>query len=188
MDKLCLAVVGMCGAGKTEAVKYLQAQLGAPKVYFGDSTFDRMSAEGLELNYENERMTREKIRSELGMGAYATLAIPKIRKLLETNSIVIAESLYSWDEYKIMKAEFGDDFKVVAIVASTKTRFARISTRDSERPIKTIEEFWQRDQSEIEGTDKGGPIARADFFVYNEASLNDLKSSLDEIIKQLKEL
>ena len=103
MNKRCIAVVGMCGAGKTEVVNFLMEKLNAPKVYFGDCTFDRMKEEGLKLDYENERITREKIREELGMGAYATLSIPKIKGFLETNDTVIAESLYSWDEYKKMR-------------------------------------------------------------------------------------
>jgi dephospho-CoA kinase len=184
--KKCLAIVGMCGAGKTEVVNYLMERLSAPKVYFGEATFDRMKEDGLELNYENERATRELIRTELGMGAYALLAVPKIKTLLETNDIVIAESLYSWDEYKIMKEEFGDSFLTVAVFAGPQTRFARLSSRDNERPIKELSEFVKRDYTEIEGTDKGGPIARADYMIINEGSIDDLHQQLGKIISALK--
>jgi len=183
MNKRCIAVVGMCGAGKTEVVNFLMEKFKAPKVYFGDSTFKRMKEDGLELNYENERETREKIRTELGMGAYAILAKPKIKKLLETNEVVLAESLYSWDEYKILKEELGDNFEVVAVCASPKTRFKRLSERTNERPIKDIETFVKRDYTEIEGTDKGGPIARADYTIVNEESLDDLHKQLNIIFK-----
>ncbi len=181
MNKKCIAVVGMCGAGKTEVVNFLMEKFKAPKVYFGDCTFDRIKEDGLDLNYENERISREKIRKELGMGAYATLSIPKIKKLLETNNTVIAESLYSWDEYKLLKKEFGDNFEVAAVCASPKTRFARLSKRDNERPIKDIETFVKRDYTEIEGTDKGGPIARADYTIINEGSLENLHTQLNNI-------
>lgn len=181
MNKRCIAVVGMCGAGKTEIVNFLMKKFNAPKVYFGDFTFERMKEDGLELNYENERETREKIRAELGMGGYAILAKPKIKKLLETNDVVIAESLYSWDEYKILKKEFGDKFKVIAIYASPDTRFKRLNNRNNERPIKDIETFIKRDYTEIEGTDKGGPIARADYTIVNETSLDDLYKQLNNI-------
>jgi dephospho-CoA kinase len=181
MNKKCIAVVGMCGAGKTEVVNFLMNKLSAPKVYFGECTFDRIKADGLETNYENERIIREKIRTELGMGAYATLSIPKIKKLLETNNIVIAESLYSWDEYKILKKEFRDNFEVIAVYASPKTRFARLSQRSKERPIKDIDTFIKRDYTEIEGTDKGGPIARADYTIINESSLENLYKQLQNI-------
>ncbi len=181
MDKQCIAIVGMCGAGKTEAVNFLMKKFNAPKVYFGEATFDRIKKDGLETNYKNEKETREKIRSELGMGAYAILAIPKIQKLLKTNNIVIAESLYSWDEYKIMRDEFKNNFKVIAICASPKIRFKRLSKRNNERPIKNINEFIERDYTEIEGTDKGGPIARADYTIINEGSLENLHNQLQNI-------
>ncbi|HAM88606.1 MAG: Dephospho-CoA kinase-like protein [Candidatus Falkowbacteria bacterium GW2011_GWC2_38_22] len=181
-NKKIIAVVGMCGSGKTEAVKYLQEKLNCPRVYFGEVTFDRMKEIGLELNYENEKITREKIRQELGMGAYATLSLPKINQALENNDYCIIESLYSWSEYKILKENFGDSFITLAVFASPTTRFKRLSNRTNERPMKSIEEFIRRDYSEIENIEKGGPIARADFLVYNEDGLDELKKQLDIII------
>lgn len=181
MNKV-LAVVGMAGAGKTEVVKIIQKKTKWPSVYFGEATFDRLKEEGLDVNYANEKIIREKIRAEHGMGAYAVLALPKIKDLFEKNNTVIAESLYSWDEYKIMKDKFGDDFKVVAILASPAIRFKRLSNRNNERPIKNYQEFQTRDYSEIENIAKAGPIARADYFIVNEGSVSHLKKSIDDVL------
>ena len=82
-NKNLIAIVGMPGSGKTQATKYLIKKLNCPKVYFGEATFDRLKKEGLKINYTNEKKVREKIRSELGMGAYAILALPKIKKHLK---------------------------------------------------------------------------------------------------------
>lgn len=184
-NKKILAVVGMCGSGKTEAIKYLKEKLNCPNVYFGDVTFDRMKADGLELNYENEKITREKIRKEMGMGAYATLSLPKIKQVLNNNDYCLIESLYSWSEYKILKENFGDNFLTLAVFASPATRFKRLTDRTNERPMNSIDEFIRRDYSEIENIEKGGPIARADFLVYNEKGLDELKNQLDIIINKL---
>lgn len=184
-NKKIIATVGMAGSGKTEIIKFLQAKYKWQNVYFGDATFDRMKEEGLELNYENERTTREKIRKELGMGAYATLALPKIEKILEKDDIALVESLYSWDEYKILKEKFADNFLVIASYASPATRFKRLSQRENERPIKSIEEFNTRDYTEIEKTDKGGPIARADYTIVNESSLEDYHKTIENIINKI---
>ena len=178
-NKKVIAVVGMAGAGKSEVTNYLLEKLGCPKVYFGEVTFDRMKEEGLELNYENERVTREKIRAEHGMGAYAKLSMPKIKKCLETSDIVVLESFYSWDEYKITRDEFGDSFMVVAAHASPKVRLSRLKNREH-RPIETREDLYQRDKTEIEGTDKGGPIAMADFMLINEGTLEELHEKIDK--------
>jgi len=183
MNKKIIAIVGMCGSGKSVATNYLMKKLNAPKVYLGEATFDRMKEEGLELNYDNEKITREKIRAELGMGAYAILAQEKIENLLKENNTVIIESLYSWDEYKIFKDKYGDNFKVLAVFAGPDTRFERLSSRENERPIKDIETFEKRDYTEIENIAKGGPIARADYTVINEGSTEELFKQIDKYIK-----
>ena len=149
-DKKIIAIVGMAGSGKSEAIKYLKKEYNWPSVYFGQATFDRMKKEGLKLNYRNERLVREKIRKEMGMGAYALLALPKIKNLLKKNKIVLVESLYSWDEYKIMKKEFANNFILIAIYASPATREKRLYQRQEERPINSQKEFITRDYTEIE--------------------------------------
>lgn len=185
-NKKIIAIVGMCGSGKTEVINYLQKTRKWPKIYFGEATFDRIKKEGWELNYENERKAREVIRKEMGMDAYAKLALPKIKKLLEDNNIVMLESLYSWAEYKIIKEKYQNNFKVIAVFASPKTRFKRMLARIEERPMKSENEFIKRDYSEIENTDKGGPIARADFTIINESSLEDFHHQLENIINNIQ--
>ena len=125
------------------------------------------------------------MRDELGMGVMAKLSLPKINKTFEDSDIVLIESLYSWEEYKIIKTAFSDSFKVIAAYASPEIRFQRLINRENERPIKSIKEFTRRDYTEIEGTDKGGPIARADFTIINETDLKHLHQKLDKIIKKL---
>jgi dephospho-CoA kinase len=181
-NKLILAVVGMCGSGKSEAVKFLIKKLKWPVVYFGSLTFAWMKKRKIPVNYANEKKAREQIRRENGgMGAYAKLSLPKIAALLKNNKGVIVESLYSWSEYKILKEKYGDNFKVIAIQASPAIRFQRLHARKKERPMKNYAEFKVRDYSEIENIEKGGPIAMADFAIVNEGSLKDLHKKLNAI-------
>jgi dephospho-CoA kinase len=182
-NKLTLAVVGMCGSGKSEVVKYLVKKLNWPVVYLGGITFDWMKKKNIPVNYENEKKAREQIRRENGgMGAYAKLSLPKIAALLKKNQGVIVESLYSWSEYKILKEKYGDNFKVIAVIASPSIRFKRLIARKSERPMKNYAEFQTRDYSEIENIEKGGPIAMADYLIVNEGTLQSLRKKLDSII------
>jgi dephospho-CoA kinase len=159
---------------------------GWPKIYLGEATFDRLKKDGLAVNYTNERTIREKIRQESGMGAYAKLALPKVAKLLKTAKIVLVESLYSWDEYKIFKGKYRENFLAIAITTPSKIRLARLKTR-SIRPIKTAAELAKRDWTEIEGTDKGGPIAVADYTIINDGATEKLKKNIDLIIKEIIE-
>ena len=169
-SKKIIAIIGMAGSGKTEVVKKVQEKYGFPKVYFGEVTFDELKRREMEVNYANERIVREDLRAKHGMGAYAKFSVPKIKEFLKENKVVLAESLYSWDEFKIMKEEFGDNFLTVAVYASPNTRFQRLTQRFDERPMKDWEEFKTRDWSEIEALQKGGPIAMADYTIMNEGT------------------
>ena len=181
-QKIILAIVGLVGAGKTEVTEYVMKKTGWPKVYFGDATFDEMKKNGLEINEANERKTREEIRKNLGMGAYAILNVPKIKELFKNSSVVV-ESLYSWEEYLEMKKEFGDAFKVLAVLSSPETRIARMGSRPV-RPLSR-EDMISRDYSQIENLHQAGPIARADFAIINEGTKEDLQKEIDKIIAKL---
>ena len=183
--KKIIAIVGMAGSGKTEITKYLIEKLGCPRIYFGKYTFDRIEKKGLEVNYKNERMIREEIRNELGMGAYAKLSLPDIENNLKEYNFLILESLYSWAEYKIIKKQYGDSFIVIATHAAPRVRFKRLINRIDDRPIKDWAEFQARDYTELENLEKGGPIVMADYLIVNEQSLEYLHEELDEIVNKL---
>ena len=182
MNKTILAVVGLPGAGKTEAIEYLIKKTGWPKIYFGDITFDVMKEKGLEINEANERKVREENREKLGIGAYAILNLPKIKALF-SKSDVLLESLYSWEEYLVIKKEFGESFKVLAIFSSPNTRINRMENR----PIRPLskEDLISRDYSQIENLHQAGPIARADFMIVNEGGKEELHQKIDEIMNKL---
>lgn len=177
------AVVGMAGSGKTETIEYLKKKFHWPWIYFPESLFDEIEKRELELNWDNERKMREGLRKEHGKGVFAKLSLPKIQKGLKQSDVVLVESLYSWDEYKIVQKVFPDMFKVIAIYASPAVRFSRLQSRKV-RPIKTFKEFQERDENEIEVTEKGGPIAVADFLVINEGTIEDLHEQLDQIMER----
>jgi len=182
MTKIILAVVGLFGSGKTEAIEYLMKKTEWPKVYFGDVTFDEMKKVGLEINEANERKMREGLRAQFGQLIYADRTIEKIKKLSDS-TYVLVESLYSWEEYLEFKKEFGDSFKVLAIYASPEERIQRIKNRPH-RPLNK-EEAISRDYSQIENLHQAGPIARADFTILNQGTKEELYKQIDKLIKKL---
>ena len=62
MNKI-IAIVGMCGSGKSVAAEYLEKTLGYKKVYFGGVTLKKIQESGLEVNPENESSTKRFIRN-----------------------------------------------------------------------------------------------------------------------------
>jgi dephospho-CoA kinase len=171
-----IAVIGMCGSGKSEAVKFF-VEKGYKRVYFGEVVMNEIKKLGLEVNEHNERMTREALRKEFGMGAMAVKSLPLIEELIKENNVVI-ESLYSWQEFKIIKEKFGDSFRLLTIYTSKKLRYERLGKR-AIRPLTPIE-CVSRDTSEIEKLDKGGPIAFTDYLAVNDGSLGELNKKLKD--------
>jgi dephospho-CoA kinase len=173
-----IAVIGMCGSGKSEAVKFF-VESGYKRVYFGEVVMNEMKRLGLEVNEANERATRENLRKEFGMGAMAVKSLPIIKEFMKNSNVVI-ESLYSWEEFKILKNEFGEAFKLLNIYTTKDLRYERLLKRPF-RPL-TNEESKSRDISEIEKLDKGGPIAYADFLIMNDGTLDEMNVELKKYV------
>jgi len=182
-NKKIIAVIGMAGSGKTEAVSYLQKKYNWPKIYLPQPLFDEIKKNHLEINWKNESKFRSSLREKHGKGVFAKLSLPIIKKLFKDNDVIIIESLYGWDEYKIIKKAYPTAFKVLAVYASPEIRFNRLKKRPI-RPIKTSRELKERDYNEIEVTDKGGPIALADYTIINEKDVNIFYKNLNDVIKK----
>ena len=177
-----ISIVGMAGSGKSEVARVFENN-GFVKIRFGDITDKEISERGLELNEVNERYIRQQLRKEHGMSAYAKLSLSRIDYLLKSEDVVV-DGLYSWEEYTLMKSRYGADFYVVAVWSSPEKRYERLMIRQV-RPL-TVEEAVSRDIVEIEDTNKGGPIAMANFFIINGSSLEDLEKQTERVIGALK--
>lgn len=180
MNKI-IAVVGMCGVGKSVASEFLE-ELGYKKVYFGGVTLEKMKEEGIEVTPDNEKKMRESLRAKYGMGAYAIILLPKIRELSKNNNVVL-DGLYSWDELKILKQELSNSLTVIAVIADKKIRYDRLKIREV-RPL-TNEEAKNRDVAEIENIAKAGPIAYADYYIDNNHDIDNYKQRLLDILKEI---
>jgi len=188
MNKI-VCLVGMCGSGKSVVADEL-IKNGFLFARFGQITLDLVKEKSLEPTEANERTIRENIRKEHGMGAFAILNLPKFNKLLEQGNLV-ADGLYSWTEYKILKKEYGNRMTVVAILTPPKLRYSRLTARTvideqmRNRPISESE-AQARDVAEIENIEKGGPIAMADYNITNNGTLEQLKQKTNDFLRWLE--
>ena len=178
-----IVFVGMSGAGKSVCVEHLKKK-GVPSVYFGEIVINEVLKRNLELNENNQKTIREEIRNKEGKGALALRILSQIEKYFEQGyRYVVVDGLYSWTEYKIFKESFEDRAYIIAVVEPRLVRHQRIL----KRKYRSLDEKEtnQRDYDEIEGIEKGGPIANADYYLANHQNITDLTQDLDKLMKSL---
>lgn len=179
-----IAFVGLTGSGKSSAVDYL-AEKHYPKVYFGGIVLDAMTKAGLEHTQANEQPFREQLREREGKDFVANRIVTQIKDLIHAGQHrIIADGIYTWTEYKILKREFPGELTTVAIVAPKHLRHHRLTKRPI-RPL-TDAEANQRDWAEIENLEKGGPIAIADHYLINNGNLDHFHQQIDEILREIE--
>lgn len=179
-----IAVVGMSGSGKSVAVDFLTDK-GYPKVYFGGMIYKEMEKRGIERTPESEKEFREMIRETEGKDWVVRQVISEVKDLLAAGQKrIVLDGVYSWTEYKTLKHEFPGMLTFLAVVVPKKLRYKRVAVRPS-RPFNT-EEIMERDRSEIENLEKGGPIAAADYYVLNDGTVEQMTDKIDEILKEIE--
>lgn len=172
------AVVGMCGSGKS-FVTHLLEEEGCKLFYFGGVVLDKVKEANLDISPENEKKIRERLRKEYGMNAMAKILYPSIKKALVKSNVVL-DGLYSWSEYVYLKEKLQDDLIVISLITNRCIRYERLNKRKI-RPL-TNHEAEMRDIYEIENIEKGGPIAIADFYIWNNGSIDELERDLYRIM------
>ena len=181
-----IAVVGMSGSGKSVVVDYL-TEKGFPKVYFGGMIYKEMKRRGIEITAdgESEKRFREMIRETEGKDWVVKQVIEEAKNLINAGQKrIVLDGLYSWTEYKILKKEFPGQLTVLAVVVPKDLRHFRVGKRP-ERPFNT-KEIQERDRSEVENLEKGGPIAMADYYVLNDESVAKLHDDVDVILDRIE--
>ncbi|MCL1839952.1 AAA family ATPase [Candidatus Saccharibacteria bacterium] len=185
-DVKLLAVVGMSGSGKSTVIEYLTKK-GIPKVYFGGVILRAMEEAGIEITPDAERKFREEIREKEGKDFVVKRVIEEVKNLIGAGQKrIVLDGLYTWTEYKILKKEFPseENMVVVAVVLPKNLRHKRVA----ERPVRPLSarEISERDWSEIENIEKGGPIANADYFVDNSGTVEDLHEGVRKLLGEIE--
>ena len=181
-----LAVVGMSGSGKSVVVDYLTGK-GYPKVYFGGMIYKEMEKRGIERTEdgESEKKFREEIREKEGKDWVVRQVIAETHDLINAGQKrIVLDGVYSWTEYVTLKHEFPKCLTFIAVVVDKHLRYDRVAKRPGRAfDGKAIRE---RDRSEIENLEKGGPIAAADYYILNNGTVEDMYGRLDEILKEIE--
>ncbi|MCS6956356.1 MAG: nucleoside monophosphate kinase [Patescibacteria group bacterium] len=178
-NKKIIAIVGLPGAGKTDAANFFQKK-GIPVVSFGKVINEYIEKNKLPHIEEVHKKVRTELREKYGMAALAIMNKEKIKKLLKENMVVIIDGLRSWEEYLYLKKAFSKvKIYLLAIYVDKELRWKRLFERKERNKLYGE----QRDLDELIGINMAPTIAYADFLVKNNFSVEDFHDKLEEVFR-----
>ncbi len=176
-----IASTGMPGCGKGAFLRHVTKR-GIPSIVMRTVVEDEMREKGIEVTNKNLREYATSLRKKKGNNIVARMCIPKIEKM--NSDIILIDGIRGISEVETFKEEFGDDFVMVAIVASEKTRFERLKQRGEKWDMKTFEEFKWRDEKEL-SWGLGEAIEKADYSIDNTSTLEEFRKNIEKVLSKI---
>jgi dephospho-CoA kinase len=178
MAKLIVCLTGMPGAGKSTIADGLQLK-GYDIVNMGNAVREEAKKRNLEPSRSNLGKLMLELRDKNGPGAIAELIKPQIES--SPSDVILIDGVRSNEEIEVLR-KIGN-VKLLAIHASTETRFNFLQKRGRSDDPQTKEHFDERDNREL-GVGISNSIALSDYAISNIGLTKDqLIESAYEIIK-----
>jgi len=180
-QKVIIALVGLPGAGKTEAAQFFKEK-NIPVISFGKIVNDYIDKKNLKHTEEIHRQIREDLRNKYGKEAFAILNQEKIKAAFKKNIIIVIDGMRSWEEYVYLKRKFSEvKIVILAIYADKEIRYQRLSKRHYRKNLGGE----KRDINELLGTNMGPTIAFADYLLKNNYTKEEFYDKLNEVYRSI---
>jgi len=157
----------MPGAGKSTIAEGLKPK-GYEIINMGNAVREEAKKRNLESTRENLGKLMLELREKNGPGAIAELVKPQIES--STTDVILIDGVRSNDEIQVLK-KFGT-VKLLAVHASTDTRFDFLQKRGRSDDPQTKEHFEERDNREM-GVGISNSIALSDYAISNVGLTKD---------------
>ena len=151
----------MPGAGKSTIAEGLQSK-GYEIINMGNAVREEAKNRNLESTRENLGKLMLELREKNGPGAIAELIKSQIES--STSNVILIDGVRSNDEIQVLR-KFGT-VKLLAVHASTDTRFDFLQKRGRSDDPQTKEHFEERDNREM-GVGISNSIALSDYAISN---------------------
>ena len=161
LTKLIVCLTGMPGAGKSTIAEGLKPK-GYDIINMGNVVREEAKKRNLEPTRSNLGKLMLELREQNGQGAVAELIKPEIES--STANVILIDGVRSSDEIQVLR-KFGN-VKLLAIHASTDTRFGFLQKRGRSDDPQTQEHFEERDNREL-GVGISNPIVLSDHAISN---------------------
>lgn len=185
--KTIIGITGTHASGKDTVADYISKKNNL-KSY---STSDEIRHEATKLGIDHSRASLFKlaneIRGQFGLGELARRALDKVGADKE---MALITGIRNMGEIDYLKEH--TNFYLISVDAPIEARYERAMKRERDGDGKTLEEFRIAGEKEMYDSEVGQQLIpcmrRADFFIINDSSLEDLNSRTDEIVKAILNL
>jgi len=168
----------MPGAGKSTIADGLKPK-GYDIINMGNAVREEAKKRNLESTRENLGKLMLELREKNGPGAIAELVKSQIET--STSNVILIDGVRSNDEIQVLR-KFGT-VKLLAIHASTDTRFDFLQKRGRSDDPQTKDHFEERDNREL-GVGISNSIALSDYAISNiDLTKEELVDSAFKIIQ-----
>lgn len=176
-----IAFTGMPFSGKSEAVKIAKKN-DIPVVRMGDMVWCETKERGMKLTGDNVGYVANEMRDKHGKHIWAEKTVDEINKKINSDKIVV-DGVRNIEEIDFFKEKLGQDFLLIAIVASDEKRYKRALKRGRKDDIKDINKIKERDQREIKWGIKK-VIDSSDIKITNEEDISSFRKKILKILKE----
>lgn len=173
-----VAFTGMPGAGKSVAVEVAKKR-SIPVLRMGDFIWEEVRRRGLPITSGSVAEVAMQMRTDFGPGVWAEKTVDRLAELHPAMGVI--DGVRSEAELEVFRHRLGNDFTLVAIHASRRTRMRRLIERHREDDVKDEGEFIARDEREL-GWGLGRVIALADVMLVNEERLPSLEEQVERVL------
>jgi dephospho-CoA kinase len=177
---MTIGITGTLGAGKGTVVEYLKTK-GFTHYSARDVWNEEIARRGLPSNRDNMVLIANELRAQHGSDYFARRAIEKAK---EQGGDAVIESIRSLGEAQYIKDHGG---VIWAVDADIKTRYQRITVRQSETDKISFEKFVEDEQKEFANADPNkqnisGVMHMADATLQNNATPEELFAQVESAL------
>lgn len=182
-----ICTAGLPGAGKGVFVKAAN-EVGVPAFIMGDVIREEAKKMFGRDDAKHTGILMERLRLQYGKDIVAKLTYENVVKNIKDPEFILIDGLRNPEELDFFKKKF-DHVILIAVLATLKTRFHRLINRGRVDDVKSLEEFLERENREIQvGLFK--LINLADYYFINEniteaEGVSKAKYLLNKIIRGL---
>ncbi len=178
---MIIGLTGLPGSGKSTAAQILQG-MGFEISELSSTIKEMMAEKKMEITPSSIIEFSLLMKREFGADVFAKIKAKQLKGHLGNIAIV---GFRSNGEVNAIRSELDSKLIMVAIVAGDEMRYGRLHDR-KEFNVKNREDFKLRDEKNILMGIKE-TIDSADYIISNSGTLEELKSSIEQVIEGIQE-